>query len=72
MANAYKCDRCGEFFTETFANDYKIKGSKRIRALETSVYFKTKDDGRPRRDVCPKCMFDLFGGWAIERVDEND
>lgn len=58
MANAYKCDICGDFFTKVISNTI---GEHIVRL----------GDDRAFSDVCPKCT-DLIQGVINERNGIND
>ena len=57
MANAKKCDRCGEYF------DYSSKGFNHLM-LDNSYRL---GNNIKSFDLCPKCM-DVLGSWLKSKA----
>lgn len=72
MANAKKCDRCGEFYEQrsivckTINSPFirRLGGSLRVYEENTNLGFYF--------DLCPACFHELIDFLHIEEVEEGD
>lgn len=72
MADAKKCDRCGEFYVERVIDCKKI-GGDHIRPLNGTlrVYEGFSNSGF-YYDLCPACFDTLMDFLNIEEVDKGE
>lgn len=76
MAKAYKCDRCGELYSEPPEN-VKIDSAGPI----TSVYFGDLGNWTSsKKDLCPRCAVDfktwfehsnLSASYQLEQIEQE-
>ena len=56
MSKAYKCDRCGEFYTEEVIDAVEKYYNKSINIKRCELNFA----GYEQIDLCANCLDDLF------------
>lgn len=66
MARAYKCDRCGGFYTESDVAEYMVSGRETysIDRLSQGPF-----EANERIDLCPRCLRaldDFLTGGIVE------
>lgn len=71
MANAYKCDRCGKYFENKVVRGCCMVDDEADTPV-TMINIRSWRSNDNKKDVCQKCMVELFGGWAIEKGEQND
>lgn len=72
MANAKKCDRCGEFY-EKRSYDCKTTYSKFIKMLEGDLkVHEVNSSSGFYFDLCPICFHKLMDFLHIEEVDKGE
>lgn len=69
MANAKKCDRCGEFY-EKRSIDCKTINSKFFKRLEGNLMvYEVNTSSGFYFDLCPACFHELMDFLHIEEVE---
>ena len=68
MARAFKCDRCGELYSNPLT-DISIIALNAVYPSVTCIYYgRSGNWTSDRQDLCPKCMQDLKVWWEHSNI----